>query len=551
MISEVREVPAARRSRFGRFLERAAPGLAARRLEADLRLRRARLAGKMLEGLERQAHQFTTGGYSGATKDRGYTNWNPGVGSADDDSIDGLEMLRGRCRDLTRNDTHASGLLDTWVSNIVGTGLRPQSRVDRETLGLTEDQADQYQKVAEAIFARWWKQADAAACLSFGEIQDLILRGIFENGDAAVLPRPVSSGLPALRLQVLEADRIMTPLSESANVYVRDGVVIDDRGAHVAYWVKKTHPGDELGRRDLNDFIRIPTFDPTSNRRNIWHLYKTRRPDQSRGIPALAPAMLLFRDLQQYFRAELFASKVAACFALFVTTPDPSGVLTAQSTASNNQRIETLEPGMIKYLDTGQKIEAANPGRPNVNFDPFVLRVLRAIGSCVQMPYEEVSCDFSQTTYTSGRMALTAVRRVYLGWRGWLVEKFLQDIYSQVLEEAYLAGELPAGQDFYERFDLWTAARWVGPGWSWVDPEKEVNAAVTAMANHLTTLADEAASRGLDWEEMLEQIGREDRKRKALGLTQIAAPPPAPKAPPAKETEGEDDGDDKNEDEIE
>jgi len=90
-------------------------------------------------------------------------------------------------------------------------------------------------------------------------------------------------------------------------------------------------------------------------------------------------------------------------------------------------------------------------------------------------------------------------------------------VYEMFLEEAYLLGELPI-QNFYEsRLDL-TRARWIAPGWGWVDPTKEVEASRSSVDGNLSTLADECAALGKDWEEVMEQKAREEKKRKELGL---------------------------------
>lgn len=538
----IREVPAMRPGRFDRFLRVVAPGLWARRAEAQLRVRRAEIAGRILSDFD----QYAFRGYQGASKKRGYSAWSPGSGSADYDILEDLEELRARSRDLIRNDPHASGLADTWVSNIVGAGLRPQCRIQAEPLGISEAQAEEFRRKAEAIFDQFWKRADAAGLLTFGEIQGLAVRQVFENGDVFLIPRPNPDIFPSLQLQVVEADRVMTPLAKVADLYIRDGIRINDRGEHISAWIKNTHPGDELGRIKWEDFIEVPFWDAETGLQNIFHLMISRRPGQSRGVPALAPAMLLFRDLQQYFRAELTAAKVAACYAVFITTPDPLGLAAQSSTynSSTAKREEALEVGMMKYLAPGETVSTANPGRPNTAFDQFVMRILRAIGTTIGAPYEVVSQDFSQTTYTSGRMALNEVRRTYTAWKAWLVEKFCQPIYERIIEEAYLSGELVAPR-FDELRDLYCQARWVGPGWTWVDPQKEVAATIEALGANLTTLADEAAARGLDWEEVLEQRARETGKAKDLGLT----PPPAPAGGPPGGPAGEDAGDDQGDEE--
>ncbi len=93
-----------------------------------------------------------------------------------------------------------------------------------------------------------------------------------------------------------------------------------------------------------------------------------------------------------------------------------------------------------------------------------------------------------------------------------------------LLEEAYLKGEINTAE-FYEKGRpkaAWLRARWIAPGWSWVDPLKEVKASREAIAGNISSLADEAAGQGKDWEEILEQRAREEQKRKELGLPETA-----------------------------
>lgn len=492
-----------------------APGFMARRERALTEIRQQEIRRRAIEELDR-AFQF--GGYAGASKSRGQSQWAPGGGSADEDTLGGLHELRERSRDMIRNDPHASGMVDTWADNIVGQGLTPQSKVDFETIGITEEQAQAFQKAAEKSFKRWSKQADVTGLQSFEELTELSLRQVFENGDVFTIPRRVEGRRYSLALETVEADRVTTPTKLTSNPSVREGVAIGAFGEPLAYWVKRTHPGDVQGQTKSDDFVRIPLRDPDTGRRNVFHLYRPLRPGQSRGVPSLAPALPMFRDLQQYFKAELIGAKVAACYALFITTPDPYGDAARSTTAVvNNKQQELLEPGMIRRLNPGEDVKGFEPNRPASNFDLFITRVLRSIGVCVGTPYELVSMDFSKTTYTSGRMALTEIRRKYRKFQNWLAQKFCQPIWEMLMTEAFLMGELPA-PGFFEFFEEYTACSWVGPGWSWVDPQKEVTATIQSLQSNLSTLADECSARGLNWEDVLTQRSRETKLAKELGV---------------------------------
>ena len=101
------------------------------------------------------------GAYKGASRDRLRSSWLPGGGSADQDLLPELADIRERSRDLNRNDAHAAGITSTMTTNVIGTGIRPQSRADKEDLGINEELANDFQKKAERVWKRWLPYADA------------------------------------------------------------------------------------------------------------------------------------------------------------------------------------------------------------------------------------------------------------------------------------------------------------------------------------------------------------------------------------------------------
>ena len=87
--------------------------------------------------------------------------------------------------------------------------------------------------------------------------------------------------------------------------------------------------------------------------------------------------------------------------------------------------------------------------------------------------------------------------------------------------------------------------QWFFDGTEHVDPAKEANAQATRLASNTTTLAAEYARQGKDWETELRQRAKEVALMKELGLTiaqatPAGAQPQAPAAPPADETNGQD-----------
>jgi len=539
-VSDSRELEAPPSSWGARILRRLAPGAYAARRRAELEVRQADFAHRTWGEVERS---FGRGGFQGASKEHGSSAWSPGGSDADGDLLDDLPALRERTRDLARNDPQVGGLLEGWVDGILGTGLVPQPDLDLDELQITREEARRYARaIHHIVMRRFWPRVDSANLLTFGEFQALTLYSVFENGEALYVMRPQAERKPySTRVACYEPDQLMDPTDWSGPPYLmRDGVELSDAGEHVAYHIRRAHPGNVQAGELAQQSVRVPAVDG-SGRPLVVHAYRHRRIGQSRGIPRLHAAVRTFRNLQQYVDAELVGAKVAAAFALFITTQDPQGMAAAAAAASNRtgKREEFIKPGSIRYLGPGEKVETGNPGRANPNFKAFLEAGQRVGYGAVRMPYEVASCDFSKTTYTSGRMALILCQAGYQIWQNWVGLDICQPIYERLLEEAFLLGELRVPK-FLERFHAWTRARWQGPARPYVDPEKEIGASVTAIENCLGTIADECAARNQYWEDVLEQRALEEARKRELKIPAAAPKGTPPGAPPGSAQDGED-----------
>jgi len=477
---------------------------------AGLKRKRSRIAGDILG-----KSKFKS--YKGAEKGRMHGYWNPGSGSADQDNLVDLEDLRDRSRDMVRNDALASGIMLTFTSNVVGTGIKPQSRYQNED----PEKQTKFQAQAELAWNKWVPFADAGARQDFYGLQNLVFQQTLENGEPfAMISAIKDSKRPfSLALEIIEADRIATPTDKTTANDVRMGIKIGKHGEPLGYWVRKTHPGDynyNWRQRKSDNYDFIPAKQP-NGRPGMIHLYKKTRAGQTRGVPLLAPVLGLFKDMSEYIEAELVANLMAACFGVFIKSENADGMAETNFDQTNGrgQREIYFEPGMVEYLNPGEEITSFMPQRPGAQFDSFIVRIIRQIGAAIGFPLELIAKDFSKTNYSSARAALLEARRVFQQWQAWMSIYFNQPIWEMVLEEAFLKGELDA-PDFYENFFEYTRARWVPPGWQWVDPLKEVKAAVEGLDNGIESLADISASLGKNWEETIEQKAREAVKIKEL-----------------------------------
>lgn len=106
--------------------------------------------------------------------------------------------------------------------------------------------------------------------------------------------------------------------------------------------------------------------------------------------------------------------------------------------------------------------------------------------------------------------------------RRWLTTTWLRPIYELWLEEAVNAGVIDA-PGFYANRYAYTRCRFVFGGKGWVDPVKEITAAKLRLEIGVSTLEQECAEQGLDWEEVLHQQRLEAQCRREHGLAEPGA----------------------------
>ena len=475
------------------------------------------------------------GGYTGAKRDRRATSqWSTGSGSADADILPDLPVLRDRSRDLSRNAPLAGGVISTVVTNVVGTGLDPQSQIDRDLLNIGDEAADAWQRAAER---EWWLWAGSQECditrtQDFCGLQDMALRSVLESGDVLVLKRYVERpGSPyGLKLQFVEGDRVSNPdfrtdqdTLPSGN-RVSGGVELDTNGAPVAYHVLRQHPGDIRIGKEAFQWDRIEAFGAESGERMALHLYRRLRPGQTRGVPYLAPVIEPFKQLSRYSESELMAAVVSSFFTVFVKTETGEGLNVATPTAETgglrNDDDYKLAPGAMLDLMPGEDVTFANPSRPNAAFDPFVLALCRQIGVALEIPYEILIKHFT-SSYSAARAALLEAWKFFRARRQWLTSSFCQPVYEAVITEAVAMGRLEAPGFFEDPLlrQAWLETKWTGPPAGQIDPEAEVNAARKRMALGVSTGAQETAElTGGDIERNIKQLGKERDLREAAGL---------------------------------
>ena len=469
--------------------------------------------------------QIAQRSYDAAIKDRRTAHWRTANQSADLSLLSNADIVRARVRDLVRNNAYAAGILRTIVRNVVGPGIKPQAMVLKGSIRRPDEPDDKFNKAAELLWNRWQKRADVTGRMSFYEIQRLALREVHEAGEILVhfvRSEDRSRPLP-FALELIEADRLAddTLFSRSLNVdtgnEVRRGIEINAAGEPVAYWIYPKHPND------INTFATKPV---RMDAGEFLHLFKSDRVGQTRGISTFAPIVRWLKDLHFYLENELQSSAVASCFSVAIKTVDGGAggglndSIDADSTDTDGNQFEYLQPGMVARLLPEEEIEVINPTRQNSSSEAWINLMIRSMAVGVGLSFERLSRDYSKTNFSSNRASDLEDRREFRPEQDWLITHLCEPVWNRFIVSAVLHGAdgFPGEFSLLENFEKWTAASWQPPGWEWVDPQKEAKASEIALGSCLTTLKDELGKRGKDLRETLEQKAREKKMMDELGL---------------------------------
>lgn len=494
-----------------------------------------------LNRLKNRAALALAGSYSGGSLNRpALKNWNPLPGDANSDTIFDLPTLRTRSRDLARNAPIGGAAINTVVSNVIGTGLSMKLNPDTKYLGMSDAQADEWKREVEAEWLLWCNshECDASRAMNFYGIQSLALRSMLESGDVIALTPALKRNNPySLAIQLVEADRLSNRDRTMDTADKVAGVNLDANGAPVSYSISKQHPG-ALNKKSM-EWTEVQAYGK-NGRRNVLHLFEKKRPGQVRGVPYLSPVIEHLKQLSRYSEAELQAAVISAAFAVFIKMDaeafqslfegESSTQYLNNATSWNGSIPTDLDgPGKVVNLLPGESAETPELGRPNVNFDPFFLSMIKQVGATLEIPFEVLIKHFS-SSYSASRAALLDFWRIVRIRRDFMATNFCEPIKELWFEEAVAIGRVRA-PGFFSDIRIrqaYTRCNWIGDSPGSIDPEKEVNAAKERIDLGISTREKESiAYDGGDWEANHKQLAKEQKMREADGLFQE----PQPKTP--------------------
>ena len=431
-----------------------------------------------------------------------------------------LATVRDRSRDMQKNSEHFARWLNLFVANVVGdTGFtlipQPAEAGDPTTVDA---------KAARFLKYHFWKWAtnpfmsDVTGRKTFAAICRLIAENWARDGEGiAIIDRhaqnPYGVALRVVRPDAL--DETLNGRTKDGNM-LRNGVEIDPKTLRPVAYCFKADKEDATAPRIMGTPVhRIPAAD-------VFHVFTQHDECQTRGMPLGHAVLKKLKMLDEYNISELVAARDEAnTTGIYYAPLGRDGELGEYTAEQDAALTAPSEPGTKIKLEQGWDYKTVTPQHPNRELTNFKNSMLRDISSGLGLEYATFANDFGGVSYSSIRAGTLAERDHWRIMQAQMIEQFVSPVFYAWLE-SFLT--LAASGDYCAAdFARLSEHEFRGRRWAWVDPVKDVNAAVTAVAHNWKTDEQIAADYGCDIDDNIESNARNKAKATALGVA-----PPAP-----------------------
>ncbi len=436
------------------------------------------------------------GGYNSTDPRRQVLNWNnrPGNSTANALLTANLPNLRAWCRHLERNNPTARAGVEALVALVVGTGIA----LEPETGDPKSD---------KLIREQWIEYITSCSVngLDLYHLQNQGFRDIPTSGELlwrfVVLPERAKAGQIPIAIMPLEAEwldeRIHTTNGIDADGNMQVGPIIyDPYGRPLSYFIRNP----ELFMNGESE--QIPAD-------QIIHDFEKRRSLQGRGEPWLAPIVETLQQERDLIDAELKSAVNTSAMAM-VLTSEFHDALDTDEEGTTADPAQSIRLGGVARLYPGEKAEAFSHTRPSQQIKPFREMLRGDIAAALRIPSRFLDRDVSRANYSSMRADMLDTDRLLAPVREWYGHATAGRLYKKVLPYLAIKAGIPVPKK--------TGYRLLPDGQPYVDPQKDADAAITAIAGGLTTHEKEVGKRGEDYRKVWAQLAKEKAEAEALGL---------------------------------
>ena len=380
------------------------------------------------------------------------------------------DTMRSRARWLHENNPIMANVDKAIINNVIGHGITLQAKTGDKSLDTQ----------IEKRFTKWARNCDVSGRKNFSDIQRILLETRMVDGEVFIYKRITKDGL---KLQIIEADAL-------DNSKGKNGITLDDIGAAKTY----------------HFYIDSKSYDVPAE--YIINYARFERSTQLRGISEYKQAIIDIKNFSAFNTATIQAARARANISYVIESNRESGLHGV--TSEDSEDILDINGLMVYYLKEGENIKSLDASNGGTNYKEFINSVVRMMAVARNISYELAFRDYSQVNFASARASLIQDNKRFDYEQEHLTSYVLESIFDTWLEIEQLKGlKLPNIETFH---------RWAYPKRDWVDPLKDLKALQMELDLGLTTRTDACASRGVDYEENLATMQKEEELQIKYGI---------------------------------
>lgn len=451
---------------------------------------------------------------------------------------------------LTSNSTIAT-LIENFSTFAIGNGLTLSSRPDYAALGLTPEAGRELANKIERAWLSWIMnpvECDASGRHTFHQLVTAAFKSWLVTGEtlAVINWRTVPGAQTRTKLSLLDSRQLDQSITRTADgASIMQGVQFDKNGVLQGYWIRPYVLGN-FNSAPQAIFVKAKT---SWGRQRVLHLFDLLLPGQVRGLSPLIAALTPAHSKGTLREFGLASALVQTMIAATIESDLPSaqalgsinvggefggasGATPAEWLKARGEFYESskvsLQPGVIGHLMQGDRLKIHRAEAPNGTYEAFDNSLGREAAKAAGSSAEDLSGDYSKTSFSASRLANELPWRINLRRRSAIVEPLYRAVFKAWLEEQCETGKivLPKGAPaFWEAPDAYASSLWRGSGKPVADQFRAAQADILEIENGLSTLEAKLGERGLDFEETLAQ-----RKAEKAQLEEAGFVYPTPKA---------------------
>ncbi|MCA0905143.1 phage portal protein [Ruegeria marisrubri] len=425
-------------------------------------------------------------------------------------------VLVARSRHQAANNDYMKAFLRLCDQNIVGhrgVVLQAQAR----------DNDGSLDRAANEALESWWRQwcraenCDVTGRRSFRVMCKSAVRSAAKDGEFMFREIRGRAAPMGYALQILDPQRC--PIDYSIERlpqgrFVRQGIEFSREGRPLAYYFMTGDPARNAYTFNGSNLERVPAGE-------IIHGFLEDIVGQRRGLPWAATTLWRMNQLNEFEKAAVVNARMGASVGGFLEWEEGYGPEPDDDDLDAHEEFYIeAEGGVFQELPEGLKHKAFDSRYPTGEFTPFHKAMLRGTAAGMGVSYVSLANDLEGVNFSSIRQGVLDEREHWMDLQEWLIETLIERAYQNALQPALLLGLVKDGPVRLkpERIAKYRKVFWQGRRWAWVDPQKDINAEVTAKDNLLTAPSEIIRKQGRDPETVWRTLAGDIKSMQDAGI---------------------------------